>query len=109
VSLFSNTITLGWQVKGIPGIRPEDNVGKVIFPTMQAAPSFASSFPHLVRGNDPLQCLIPCAIDRVQYLWSNLDSTTLVAYLLASILIIYLAAQNSTLVRFKFLYIYFQH
>lgn len=85
MSLFSNTITLGWQVKGILGIRPEDNVGKVIFPAMQAAPSFASSFPHLFPGNDQLQCLIPCAIDQVQ---SNLDSTALVVYLLASILII---------------------
>ncbi|PVH31085.1 hypothetical protein PAHAL_9G053600 [Panicum hallii] len=52
---------------GILGITPEDHIGKVSFPPVQAAPSFPSLFPHLFPGNDQLRCLIPCAIDQDPY------------------------------------------
>uniref|UniRef100_A0A0D3GPK6 Tryptophan--tRNA ligase, cytoplasmic n=1 Tax=Oryza barthii TaxID=65489 RepID=A0A0D3GPK6_9ORYZ len=52
-------------LKGIFGISPEDQIGKVSFPPVQAAQSFSSSFPHLFHDNDDhLPCLIPCAIDQ---------------------------------------------
>uniref|UniRef100_A0A0E0EA50 Tryptophan--tRNA ligase, cytoplasmic n=1 Tax=Oryza meridionalis TaxID=40149 RepID=A0A0E0EA50_9ORYZ len=54
-------------LKGIFGISPEDQIGKVSFPPVQAAPSFLSSFPHLFPDNDQLPCLIPCAIDQDPY------------------------------------------
>jgi tryptophanyl-tRNA synthetase len=66
--LFSNSLTIECQLRGILGITPEDHIGKVSFPPVQAAPSFPSSFPHLFPGNDQLRCLIPCAIHQVQYL-----------------------------------------
>ncbi|CAL4911338.1 unnamed protein product [Urochloa decumbens] len=55
------------KLKALLGITPEDHIGKVIFPSVQAAPSFPSSFPHLFSGNDQLRCLIPCAIDQDPY------------------------------------------
>ncbi|CAN6353050.1 unnamed protein product [Urochloa humidicola] len=55
------------NIKGLLGITPEDHIGKVIFPSVQAAPSFPSSFPHLFSDNDQLRCLIPCAIDQDPY------------------------------------------
>jgi tryptophanyl-tRNA synthetase len=65
--LFSNSLTIECQLRGILGITPEDHIGKVSFPPVQAAPSFPSSFPHLFPGNDQLRCLIPCAIDQDPY------------------------------------------
>ncbi|CAL5058441.1 unnamed protein product [Urochloa decumbens] len=55
------------NLRGILGITPEDHIGKVSFPPVQAAPSFPSSFPHLFPGNEQLRCLIPCAIDQDPY------------------------------------------
>ncbi|CAA6654384.1 unnamed protein product [Spirodela intermedia] len=52
------------KVVGIFGFTPEDHIGKISFPPVQAVPSFPSSFPHLFSGNDNLRCLIPCAIDQ---------------------------------------------
>ncbi|MCL7041327.1 hypothetical protein MKW94_011487 [Papaver nudicaule] len=53
------------QVHGIFGFTPEDHIGKISFPPVQAVPSFPSSFPHLFPGKDNLRCLIPCAIDQI--------------------------------------------
>ncbi|KAL6533715.1 hypothetical protein OROHE_013548 [Orobanche hederae] len=55
------------QVVGIFGFSGEDHIGKVGFPSVQAAPAFPSSFPHLFSGKDNLHCLIPCAIDQDPY------------------------------------------
>ncbi|KAL9269131.1 Tryptophan--tRNA ligase, cytoplasmic-like protein [Drosera capensis] len=55
------------KVVGIFGFSGEDNIGKVFFPSVQAVPSFPSSFPHLFPGKDRLRCLIPCAIDQDPY------------------------------------------
>ena len=51
--------------------RVPHNIGQVMFPAVQAAPSFASSFPHIFGTDDKKQkqimCLIPCAIDQDPY------------------------------------------
>jgi tryptophanyl-tRNA synthetase len=57
-------ITLS-AAKNTFGFEDSDNIGKVAFPAIQAAPSFCSSFRRVlpVKGNN-LRCLIPCAIDQ---------------------------------------------
>ena len=54
------------QVKGIFGFQSHDNVGKIAFPAIQAAPAFPECFPHLF-GKQKIRCLIPCAIDQDPY------------------------------------------
>ena len=51
-------------VRGIFGLTPEDNIGKIAFPAVQAAPSFPDSFPHIFGKRRDVRCLIPCAIDQ---------------------------------------------
>lgn len=55
------------QVRGIFGMNESFNIGQVAFPAIQAAPSFSSSFPIVLRGYDKMPCLIPCAIDQDPY------------------------------------------
>ncbi|KAJ1286951.1 hypothetical protein BS78_03G391900 [Paspalum vaginatum] len=62
----SNRVTFN-NLKGNFGLSPEDHIGKISFPPVQAVPSFTSSFPHLFPGKDQLSCLIPCAIDQDPY------------------------------------------
>jgi len=58
-------------VNGIFGFDPSCNIGKIAFPAIQAAPSFASSFPTVLETPEPRKaehiCLIPCAIDQDPY------------------------------------------
>ena len=56
-------------VSGIFGFDGSANIGKVAFPAIQAAPSFASSFPTVLNAdrNSDHMCLIPCAIDQDPY------------------------------------------
>lgn len=44
-----------------------DNVGKAHFVSVQAAPSFSNSFPHIFGDKKDIPCLIPCAIDQDPY------------------------------------------
>ena len=53
------------QVRGIFGFTMEDNIGKIAFPAVQAAPSFPDCFPHMFGTRKDVRCLIPCAIDQV--------------------------------------------
>ena len=55
------------QVKGIFGFNESTNIGKIMFPAIQAAPSFSSSFPFIFGGRKDVTCLIPCAIDQDPY------------------------------------------
>merc|ERR1712029_606936 len=55
------------QVKGIFGFNDSSNIGKIMFPAVQAAPSFSSSFPFIFGGKKDVPCLIPCAIDQDPY------------------------------------------
>jgi len=58
-------------VNGIFGFDGSANIGKIAFPAIQAAPSFASSFPVVLEEPNPREtkalCLIPCAIDQDPY------------------------------------------
>lgn len=55
------------QVRSIFGLTESDNIGKIAFPAVQAAPSFPDSFPHMFGTRKDLRCLIPCAIDQDPY------------------------------------------
>ena len=55
------------QVKGIFGFNESTNIGKIMFPAIQAAPSFSSSFPFIFGNKRDMTCLIPCAIDQDPY------------------------------------------
>lgn len=62
-AVTTNTVT------GIFGFDGSSNIGKVAFPAVQAAPSFASSFPVVLEADRASAhcCLIPCAIDQDPY------------------------------------------
>ncbi|CAB3396588.1 unnamed protein product [Caenorhabditis bovis] len=55
------------QARSIFGFTPEDCMGKSAFPAVEAAPCFASSFPHIFGKRNDIPCLIPCAIDQDPY------------------------------------------
>ncbi|EFN53541.1 hypothetical protein CHLNCDRAFT_25698 [Chlorella variabilis] len=55
------------QVRGIFGFSTDDNIGKIAFPAIQAAPAFPDSFPHMFGERKDVRCLIPCAIDQDPY------------------------------------------
>ncbi|XP_074654756.1 tryptophan--tRNA ligase, cytoplasmic-like [Tubulanus polymorphus] len=55
------------QAKGIFGFGDSDCIGKISFPSIQASPSFSSSFPQIFNGRKDIPCLIPCAIDQDPY------------------------------------------
>lgn len=53
------------QAKAIFGFQDSDNIGKMSFPAIQAAPAFPTTFPQIFGERKDIQCLIPCAIDQV--------------------------------------------
>ncbi|CAO3673839.1 unnamed protein product [Rhizopus microsporus] len=55
------------QSKATFGFNDSDNVGKVHFVSVQAAPSFSNSFPQIFGDRSDIPCLIPCAIDQDPY------------------------------------------
>lgn len=58
------------QVRGIFGFTPEDNIGKISFPAVEAAPAFPDTFPQMFGTGESARkyrCLIPCAIDQDPY------------------------------------------
>ncbi|KAB7507788.1 Tryptophan--tRNA ligase, cytoplasmic [Armadillidium nasatum] len=55
------------QVKGIFGFDDSSNIGKIMFPAIQATPAFSSSFPEIFGKRKDIPCLIPCAIDQDPY------------------------------------------
>ncbi|KAL0079851.1 hypothetical protein J3Q64DRAFT_1761511 [Phycomyces blakesleeanus] len=55
------------QSKATFGFNDSDNVGKLHFVSVQAAPSFSNSFPQIFGGAKDIPCLIPCAIDQDPY------------------------------------------
>jgi len=67
-------------VNGIFGFDGMSNLGKIAFPAIQAAPSFASSFYPNVLHDVNMICCIPCAIDQDPYFRMTRD----VAYKLVS-------------------------
>ena len=47
--------------------RLSDNIGKIHFGAIQAAPSFSNSFPQIFGTKSDIPALIPCAIDQDPY------------------------------------------
>jgi len=66
VSKISRQITYN-QAKATFGFNESDNIGKIHFASIQAAPSFSNSFPHIFGTDGKAPCLIPCAIDQDPY------------------------------------------
>ncbi|KAF8078073.1 tryptophanyl-tRNA synthetase [Lyophyllum atratum] len=66
VSKVSRQITYS-QAKATFGFSDSDNIGKVHFASIQAAPSFSNSFPQIFGTKTNIPCLIPCAIDQDPY------------------------------------------
>lgn len=56
------------------GVEGGDNIGKLSFVAIQAAPSFPSTFPEMLKGDE--MCLIPCAIDQDPYFRITRDVAT---------------------------------
>ncbi|CAH2253007.1 jg13544 [Pararge aegeria aegeria] len=54
------------QVKGIFGFGDSDVIGKITFPSIEAAPAFSTTFPFIF-DNKIVPCLVPCAIDQDPY------------------------------------------
>ncbi|KAL2941201.1 Tryptophan--tRNA ligase cytoplasmic [Bienertia sinuspersici] len=76
---IAKCVTLN-KVFGIFGFNNEDHIGKIFFPTTEAAPAFSSSFPHLFSGRDNIRCLIPCAIDQDPYFRMARDVAPRIGY-----------------------------
>ncbi|XP_071789036.1 tryptophan--tRNA ligase, cytoplasmic-like isoform X1 [Asterias amurensis] len=68
------------QVKGIFGFTDSDCIGKISFPSIQAAPSFSTSFPQIFGGKKDIPCLIPCAIDQDPYFRMTRDVAPRLGY-----------------------------
>ncbi|KAH9970367.1 hypothetical protein BGW80DRAFT_1461330 [Lactifluus volemus] len=66
VSKISRQITLS-QARATFGFNDSDNIGKIHFGAIQAAPSFSNSFPQIFGIKSDIPCLIPCAIDQDPY------------------------------------------
>ncbi|KAF9072890.1 hypothetical protein BDP27DRAFT_1400535 [Rhodocollybia butyracea] len=66
VSKISRQITYS-QAKATFGFTDSDNIGKIHFASIQAAPSFSNSFPQIFGTVSNIPCLIPCAIDQDPY------------------------------------------
>jgi len=69
------------QIKGIFGFGDSDNIGKIAFPAIQAAPSFSSTFPFIFANQKNISCLIPCAIDQDPYFRMTRDVAPKLHYL----------------------------
>ncbi|KAL0819890.1 hypothetical protein ABMA28_007903 [Loxostege sticticalis] len=54
------------QAKGIFGFGESDVIGKITFPSIEAAPALSTTFPFIF-GDKVVPCLIPCAIDQDPY------------------------------------------
>lgn len=56
---------------------PSNSVGRIAFPPVQMAPSFASTFPEVFGGHpERFLCLIPCGIDQDKYFMLVRDIAT---------------------------------
>ncbi|KAF5193480.1 Tryptophan--tRNA ligase, cytoplasmic [Thalictrum thalictroides] len=53
------------KVKGIFGFDGEDHIGKIVFPAVQAAPGFPTSFPHIVFRQTYETLLLDTACNRM--------------------------------------------
>lgn len=70
-SLYKNAAKImklirGNQIRGIYGLTLENNIGQLIWPALQCAPAYSSSFPSIF-GKESVPCLVPMAIDQDPY------------------------------------------
>merc|ERR1719446_593709 len=68
------------QVRGIFGLKPEDNIGKVAYPAIQTVPAFSNTFPHIFGKRTDIYCLIPQGIDQDPYFRMTRDIAEKLGY-----------------------------
>ncbi|KAK9907769.1 hypothetical protein WJX75_009683 [Coccomyxa subellipsoidea] len=68
------------SIRSLMGMTQEDNIGKIAFPAVQAAPCFPTSFPHIFGTRKNIRCLIPCAIDQDPYFRMTRDVAPKLGY-----------------------------
>ncbi|KAG8764423.1 tryptophan--tRNA ligase [Serendipita sp. 397] len=68
------------QARSTFGFTESDNIGKIHFCAIQAAPSFSNSFPHIFGTKKDIPCLIPCAIDQDPYFRLTRDAAVKLKY-----------------------------
>ncbi|KAF8842487.1 tryptophanyl-tRNA synthetase [Paxillus ammoniavirescens] len=71
-AFYHNVVKISRQIsynqsKATFGFTDSDNIGKIHFCSVQAAPSFCNSFPQIFGQVSNIPCLIPCAIDQDPY------------------------------------------
>ncbi|KZT50925.1 tryptophanyl-tRNA synthetase [Calocera cornea HHB12733] len=76
---IARTITLN-QARAAFGFNDTDNIGKIHFCSIQAAPSFSNSFPQIFGTKSDIPCLIPCAIDQDPYFRLTRDTAAKLKY-----------------------------
>ncbi|KAJ2001290.1 tryptophan--tRNA ligase [Coemansia thaxteri] len=57
------------------GYKESDHIGKIHFPSIQAAPALCSTFPTIFGNRTDVPCLIPCGIDQDPYFRLTRDVT----------------------------------
>jgi tryptophanyl-tRNA synthetase len=69
-------------MRGIFGFQPFDNVGKLLYPAVQAALAFSNALPTIFGLNRKnIWCLIPQAIDQDPYFRMARDVAPRLGYL----------------------------
>ncbi|QRV86767.1 tryptophanyl-tRNA synthetase [Ceratobasidium sp. AG-Ba] len=76
---ISRGITMS-QAKATFGFNDSDNIGKVHFASIQAAPSFSNSHPNIFGTAKDIPSLIPCAIDQDPYFRLTRDVASKLKY-----------------------------
>ncbi|EJU05836.1 tryptophanyl-tRNA synthetase [Dacryopinax primogenitus] len=76
---IARCITLN-QARAAFGFNDTDNIGKIHFCSIQAAPSFSNSFPQIFGTKSDIPCLIPCAIDQDPYFRLTRDTAARLKY-----------------------------
>ncbi|KAM0450394.1 hypothetical protein ACHAPV_004061 [Trichoderma viride] len=83
ISRFSKRVTFN-VAKAVFGFDGSSNIGKIHFPSIQGATSFATSFPHIFGEDEKksakIPCLIPCAIDQDPYFRLTRDCAVSLKY-----------------------------
>lgn len=82
---YHNVVKISRQItcstsKATFGFTDSDNIGKLHFVSIQAAPSFSNSFPQIFGTKTDIPCLIPCAIDQDPYFRLTRDVAKVLKY-----------------------------
>ncbi|KTW28137.1 tryptophan-tRNA ligase [Pneumocystis carinii B80] len=90
-SFYENVVKVSKYItyskcKATFGFKEEDSIGKYHFVSVQAAPSFSSSFPSIFGNRTDIPCLIPMAIDQDPYFRLTRDVAEKIGYLKPSLI-----------------------